>query len=247
MLADAHHLPVVVYGKTDSHASEAIQPLEPLGVPPALGKVVAFAMAKKPSVRFQSGVALAEQLAQFIEPAALRAQPPAPPATLASYERTVQHKLASLPSAAATPVAQPIAPGVPQPLPQPTSIQSAASVSPLAAAAPVEVEAPAESAIGIMIGGVGRARSSAAEIMRRRRQQQKQRNLAIGLMLLVLLVAGGGAGAYFLQDQIRQQIAAVTDSAGAPKDAPLPPTTVSPPRTPASNSKTSSGKTDKWR
>jgi hypothetical protein len=71
--------------KMQRHAREAIAPLGPLGVPEALEKSVAFAMAKDRRVRFQSAAQLAEVLAPFIDPGKLAAMP-APAETYAAYE-----------------------------------------------------------------------------------------------------------------------------------------------------------------
>jgi serine/threonine protein kinase len=71
--------------KMKRHATEAIQPLEPLGVPAELAKVVAFAMAKDRKLRYSSAVQLAEALAYFVPADELNIMPqPAP--TFAAFE-----------------------------------------------------------------------------------------------------------------------------------------------------------------
>ncbi|MCI0361229.1 MAG: hypothetical protein L0211_22335, partial [Planctomycetaceae bacterium] len=78
--------------KMSRHASEAMIPLEQFGVPQPLAQLVAYLMAKNPAVRYQSAALVAEQLAVFVEPAAIYAQlPPAAP-TLASYEAYVRQR-----------------------------------------------------------------------------------------------------------------------------------------------------------
>jgi hypothetical protein len=52
--------------KMRRHATEAIEPLEPLGVPRELAKVVAFAMAKDRKLRYKAAADLAEALAYFL-------------------------------------------------------------------------------------------------------------------------------------------------------------------------------------
>src|SRR5262249_34689346 len=74
------------------HATEAIRPLEPLGIPRPLAQVVTYMMAKNPAVRYQSAQAVAEQLAMFVDPAAMRPQIPAPAPTLISFEQLIRQK-----------------------------------------------------------------------------------------------------------------------------------------------------------
>jgi hypothetical protein len=71
--------------KMKRHATEAIRPLEPLGVPTELAKVVAFAMAKDRKLRYPSAVQLAEALAYYVPADELNIMPqPAP--TYAAFE-----------------------------------------------------------------------------------------------------------------------------------------------------------------
>ena len=71
--------------KLARHATEAIQPLEPLGVPPAIAQLVAYLMAKHPAVRYQQADVVAEQLTPYVDPAS-QVSPAAPPPTLPVYE-----------------------------------------------------------------------------------------------------------------------------------------------------------------
>lgn len=87
-----------VQQKMVRHASEAIRPLEQFGVPPQLGQLVAFMMAKNPVVRFQSASIVAEQLAPFVDPQVLYLQPPPCPATQATYENWIAQKQSQLAS-----------------------------------------------------------------------------------------------------------------------------------------------------
>jgi eukaryotic-like serine/threonine-protein kinase len=215
-----------VQAKLLRHASEPIPPLEPLGVPPALARLVSSAIAKKPSARLQSAMALAEQLAPFIDPAALSFAPQAPPATLARYEHAIQFVGSAVPTITAPPqVSAPPITAVPNLPGQPTT--HVASSPPVAPAT--------EPALSIAVGAASRPRSSAAEIMRRRKQQQ-QRNMAVAAALLALLAIGGGGAAFVFRDQLQQQFAAVTGAPSQPPPAGAPPA-VTPPvaNTSASN------------
>ena len=57
------------------------------GVPQPLAQLVTYMMAKNPAVRYQSAAIVAEQIAAFVDPNVLYAQPPQPPATLAGFEQ----------------------------------------------------------------------------------------------------------------------------------------------------------------
>ncbi|MEX2174662.1 MAG: hypothetical protein WD872_09895, partial [Pirellulaceae bacterium] len=146
--------------KMARHAAEPIQPLEPFGVPQPLAERVAYMMAKNPAVRYQSAEVVAEQLAPFVEPAALQATPPAPPPTLASYEALLRQR-----QAAALPVAL-----------------SAAS-----AAAEVKEAGPG---IQLAISGKRRPTDSAAAILKRRQDQQRRNLVIGGVLVVLLSVAG---------------------------------------------------------
>ncbi|WP_425618493.1 protein kinase [Anatilimnocola sp. NA78] len=95
-----------VLQKMTRHASEGIRPLEPLGVPQPLAQLVTYMLAKNPQVRYQSAAVVAEQLAPFIDPQLLYAQPAQPLPTQAGYEHWVAQKQAQL-AAAAQPASAP--------------------------------------------------------------------------------------------------------------------------------------------
>jgi hypothetical protein len=78
--------------KMARHASEAIRPLEQFGVPQPLAQLVAYLMAKNPAVRYQSAALVADQLAVFVEPAAVYSQAPPAPSTLAGFEAHFRQK-----------------------------------------------------------------------------------------------------------------------------------------------------------
>ena len=98
--------------KLSRHATEAIRPLEQLGVPQPIAQLVAYLMAKNPTVRYQQANVVAEQLAAFIDPQVLYLQPPPPPPSLPAYEAWIQQKQAALAAKpAAAPVGMAVAPG----------------------------------------------------------------------------------------------------------------------------------------
>ena len=101
-----------VQQKMVRHASEAIRPLEQFGVPQQLSQLVAYMMAKNPTVRFQSASLVAEQLTPFVDPQVLYVQPTAVPATQGAYENYISQKQGQLASKAAEKVATP-APSAP--------------------------------------------------------------------------------------------------------------------------------------
>jgi serine/threonine protein kinase len=84
--------------KMKRHATEAIQPLEPLGVPAELAKVVAFAMAKDRKLRYSSPAQLAESLAYFVPTDELSIMPQPVP-TYSAFEAWRTTNSGSPPSA----------------------------------------------------------------------------------------------------------------------------------------------------
>jgi serine/threonine protein kinase len=177
--------------KMSRHATEAIRPLESIGLPQPLTQVVAYMMAKNATVRYQSAALVAEQLAAFVEPQTLYVQLPAPPATLAGYEQYLQEKRAKL---ATPPSATPLPSATPPP-------------EPAISSTPFPHLTPSGSSPGVVIGNVAgptppavppppvaRRPSSTDEILRRRKAGQR-RNLMIGLTstaILLIALAGGG-------------------------------------------------------
>jgi hypothetical protein len=93
--------------KMARHAAEPIRPLEAFGVPQPLSQLVTYMMAKNPAVRYQSAAIVAEQIAAFVDPNVLYAQPPPAPATLANFEQFVRQKHAAL-AAPAKPATMPV-------------------------------------------------------------------------------------------------------------------------------------------
>ncbi len=84
--------------KMARHRTEPIRPLEPFGVPQPLAQLVAYLMAKNPAVRYQAAALVAEQLAVFVEPAALQAQPAPAAPTLPGFEAFLRQKQPSAPA-----------------------------------------------------------------------------------------------------------------------------------------------------
>ena len=98
--------------KMQRHATEAIQPLEAVGAPPAVGQVVAYLMAKNPAVRYQQAAAVVEQLGHFVGAAQANYQPTAAAPTAQIYEAWLQQKRsapAAQSVAAQSVAAQPVA------------------------------------------------------------------------------------------------------------------------------------------
>jgi len=85
-----------VHAKMQRHATEAIAPLEALGVPAEIAKFNAYMMAKNPDVRHQQAQVVADQLAQFLQPQQLQPSAPNPHARLAGYEQSLQRKPAAV-------------------------------------------------------------------------------------------------------------------------------------------------------
>ncbi|MBC8870080.1 MAG: protein kinase [Planctomycetes bacterium] len=79
-----------VHQKINRHANQPIQPLEQMGIPQPIAQLVTYVTAKNPSVRYQRVAQVAEQLTPLVDPDRLNVQPPAPAATLAVYERSIQ-------------------------------------------------------------------------------------------------------------------------------------------------------------
>ena len=75
----------------DKLQRHATQPIQPLGVPDPIGKIVAFMMAKNAAFRFQHAELVVEKLDAYLdEPVTERQSPIAE--TLAAYERCLQQK-----------------------------------------------------------------------------------------------------------------------------------------------------------
>lgn len=88
--------------KLQRHAQEPIRPLAQYGVPPALAQVVAYMMAKNPSVRFQKPQLVVDQLTPFVEPSRIHVVPTPETPTAAAYEVYLKHQMGL--RTAATPV-----------------------------------------------------------------------------------------------------------------------------------------------
>jgi len=193
--------------KLARHVSEPIRPLETYGVAPPLAQLVTHLMAKNPAVRYQSAALVAEQLATFVEPAALRIAPPGPPPTLAAYE---QRKGSGV-GGQETEIGK---------VQAPPSFPTGSGVSmPAAAALP---------AFGIAVAK-GRTGGSAAEILRRRKVQQKKNQfMVLGLGGFILVLALGGLGIWWsAQGPSRQTVASAgggdSTAAAKPTDSKLVP------------------------
>lgn len=155
-----------VSSKLHRHATEPIQPLDALGVPPPLMQLIAYTMAKNPAVRYQQAAVVAEQLGPFVGAAKhnFRAQSPAP--SLAAMEDWLQQKRAAV----ATPAV--VVPGN----------------APAAAVAPAAVPA------GLVDVSTSHRTSSAVLAVRRKARMRQRKNIAmliLMVMVFVTLVIGG--------------------------------------------------------
>lgn len=97
--------------KLSRHASEPIRPLEQFGVPQPIAQLVAYLMAKNPTVRYQQAAIVAEQLAPFVDPQVLYLPPANSLPTVAAYDAWIKQKQAVLAAKAAVPT-PPVAPAM---------------------------------------------------------------------------------------------------------------------------------------
>ncbi len=153
-----------VMQKLNRHATEAIQPLEAVGVPQQIAQLVAYMMAKNPSVRYQQAGVVADQLGQFVDPAQLNVQPPAPPASLESYTSWIRQKQATLKTQA------PAAPAVAESFPAVADDDGGTAV---AAIPTVQAEKPAATRVTSNTAPSGEAPAPATPV-----KPRKQTNLA---------------------------------------------------------------------
>ena len=208
------------------HASEPIRPLEQFGVPQPLAQLVAFLMAKSAAVRFQSAALVAEQLAPFVEPAALHAPAPAPPPTLANFEGFVRQKHAQLAATAGRSAGVPLGVAV-APAPAPFrsdrehlgQMAAAAAMSPAAAAA--KSPAPAGTAIGVTTADRP-ASSATAEAILRRKEQQQRKTLILGLVAAGVLVVAAIVGINMLGRQTGEPGTSAVAKGGGETPQPIP-------------------------
>lgn len=166
--------------KMHLHATQPIQSLEALGVPPPLAQVVAYLMAKNPAVRYQHLNQVIAQISPFVDTSRLNPASPKPPATLAAYERWLQQRQ--------TPAGKPSSAGP----------ASGAAVFP--AVRPVAVTAPL---VAAGQGTSGAASGTGSVLKARQRHTPNQRRLlfqvgigvgAVLLLVLVLLLLNSGSG-----------------------------------------------------
>jgi eukaryotic-like serine/threonine-protein kinase len=171
--------------KLARHLSEPIKPLEAFGIPQPLAQLVTYLMAKNPSVRYQSGAIVAEQLGMFVEPAAIRVKPPAEPPTLAVYEQAVAQKVQGSGFAVQQEVRG-----------RRSEIGNLPPSQPIAVADQPRVAVPPP-VVGVSVSPPSRA-TTAAEIMRRKKAQQKRNMLVVAALAgLVLIVGGAGAAIWW--------------------------------------------------
>jgi eukaryotic-like serine/threonine-protein kinase len=172
--------------KMHQHATQPIQPLDALGVPPGLTQVVAYLMAKNPAVRYQHLNQVIAQVSPFVDPSRLNVASPKPPTTQAVYERAVQQRPTS---AGAAPLPVRPASGAAGPtVVRPAAVIPAKSGGPLTA--PVAGPPAASASAGSVLHAYQRLQPA---------QQKWLRHGAIaggiGLLLLIALIwANRGPG-----------------------------------------------------
>ncbi len=160
-----------VAAKFMRHASEPVQPLEPLGVPPQLAQVVMYSMAKDPSIRYQSAAQLIEALTYFVDPRALQVVPQVAP-TLGPFLGWLREQPA-IPTAldhelyGTAPAEQFAAPGFPA----------------------VDFGGPSRDPRMMDLGGSGGSSSeSLVALMAERKQKSQQKMLFGGIAVLAILM-----------------------------------------------------------
>ena len=185
-----------VQQKMTRHAGEPIRPLEQFGVPQSLAQLVAYLMAKNASVRYQSAALVAEQLAPFVEPAALYVQPPPAQPTLGNYESYLRQKQTQQSAPArATAVATPVGVAVAEARGESSRESSLPfrsdreHLGQLAAAA----SAPAGSAVNVVSKNSASSPADVESIVKRTEAEQRK-TLIIGLVAAGVLVVAGIIG-----------------------------------------------------
>jgi len=163
--------------KLHQHATQPIQSLETLGVPPALSQVVAYLMAKNPAVRYQHLNQVIAQVSPFVDPGRVSLASPPPPATLAAYERALQQPGAAAPVAAAPILVRP----------------AGSSAGPAPARAATTSAAGDGNPLAAPVAGTPLATGSTASVLQgRRRHKPGQQKLffqvAVAGVLVVLLL-----------------------------------------------------------
>lgn len=176
--------------KMHQHATQPIQPLDALGVPPSLTQVVAYLMAKNPAVRYQHLNQVIVQVSPFVDANRLNIASPKPPVTLAAYERALQQPSSGAASNAASNAGPGAGPGMALPVRSPGSAAGSASVRPVVAAAAAVIGSAAAAGPGTPTATGG----DSSILKSRHRHKPAQRQLffrigvASGVVLLLLVV-----------------------------------------------------------
>ncbi len=184
--------------KLERHATEPIAPLEPLGVPAPLARLVAFMMAKNPTIRTATAHDVVAQLAPFVESPADAISTPPWSSSRHAFEDAIAHPsaappapppiLTNLPGRCAGPPAPPVLP--------PEPAVSAVVTGVAAAAPPTRHEAGPPPPPEITVASAtDRPRTSLRT--RRPRRSQRARALTLSLLAGALLAT---ATAYVLWD-----------------------------------------------
>ena len=174
--------------KMARHASEPIRPLEAFGVPQPLAQLVTYMMAKNPAVRYQSAAIVAEQIAIFVDPNVLYAQPPQPPATLANFEHFVRQKHAALAAPKPTGIPVVIATGAPA-----GNKAASGAIAEATSAPPFTTDRDrfADWGSPATAGSIAKVAGPTPEEIMRDREKQQRKMLIFGLVGAGALAIGG--------------------------------------------------------
>lgn len=189
--------------KLEGHLKGQPTPIEQINpsVAPALGKVVAYMMSKKPDMRYQQAASVIEKLLPFMTAADAQSQPTAPTRAAQLYDAWLSERLgAAAPTAAPQAVVPPMMP--PGPVPQAAAaapmMPQAAAGFPTAAAPPMPMSPGPGVAPPPRLPAGPRVGAPSPSAVRRRRSSG-----AGGLIVVLLVIAGlGGGAAYVFRDKL---------------------------------------------
>ncbi|MFT5526866.1 MAG: hypothetical protein ACI9G1_001510 [Pirellulaceae bacterium] len=179
--------------KLARHATEPIQPLEPLGVPQVVAQMVTYMMAKNPGVRYQQVSMIVDQLNSMVPPGQMQLHPQPTPPTMAGFEQFIRQKNATLSGPA--PAAQPAAVAEPAPVIkiETNPVSNSETLAAVAGRAP-QFGFAVDEATGNLAGETGEAKPvPTPEEYAQRREKEKTKKIAItlgslaGLIILLLI------------------------------------------------------------
>jgi hypothetical protein len=234
-----------VQQKMTRHAGEPIRPLEQFGVPQPLAQLVAYMMAKNATVRYQSAALVAEQLAPLVDPAALYAQPPGAPPTLANFESFLRQKQAQAAAAPARGFAV-VTPVASEPTPVGIAVGQQAGfrsdrdhLGQMAAAATASGGAAVP---GIAVTPKGKTGSPGdVEAILKRKEAEQRKTVVVAIIAAGALVIAGIVGINLIGRGGNNQEVASNPAEGEPDPGPQPMERPDPPITTNVDPATSTG------